>query len=120
MRPRTARARAGEPASPRPKRCFGEGSARCDPRGQGQGRVRAHTCTWPASRTDDPPGPQAEGETLSFAEALALIGISRNTLYRLAAEGRIPGAQKLGKAWRFHRGTLLHFLAHPELYRRRR
>ncbi|MEZ4448952.1 MAG: helix-turn-helix domain-containing protein [Nannocystaceae bacterium] len=54
------------------------------------------------------------------AEALALVGVSRNTLYRLAHEGRIPGAQKLGTIWRFHRATLLDFLAHPELHRQRR
>lgn len=71
----------------------------------------------PAPAPATPPPPR---ETLSFAEALALVGVSRNTLYRLAAEARIPGAQRIGKTWRFHRATLLDFLAHPELYRQRR
>ena len=109
-------ASADELAAPRHD-CEGEGTARCASRRSS--RAPGETCVWPLVNTRATPA-RGASETLSFGEALALIGISRNTLYRLAAEGRIPGAQKLGKAWRFHRGTLLHFLAHPELYGRRR
>jgi excisionase family DNA binding protein len=48
--------------------------------------------------------------TIAFDEALALIGISRNTLYALVKKGKIPGARKLGSTWRFHREVLLEWL----------
>jgi len=40
-----------------------------------------------------------------------MIGVSRNTLYRLCKGHEIPGVRKVGKSWRFHRETLLNFLA---------
>lgn len=48
--------------------------------------------------------------TIGFEEALALIGVSRNTLYGLARKGEIPGVRKLGNTWRFHREVLLEWL----------
>lgn len=49
--------------------------------------------------------------TIRFGEALRLVGVSRNTFYRLLAEGRVPGARKLGNTWRIHRATFLAWLA---------
>ncbi|MCB9754489.1 MAG: helix-turn-helix domain-containing protein [Myxococcales bacterium] len=34
----------------------------------------------------------------------------RNKLYRMAKNGEIPGARKLGGTWQFHRETLLAWL----------
>jgi len=48
--------------------------------------------------------------TIAFDEALALTGVSRNTLYTLVKKGGVPGARKLGNTWRFHRETLLEWL----------
>lgn len=52
-----------------------------------------------------------ESLTLSFSEALPLTGLSRNTLYSLLKARKVPGASKLGNTWRFHRATLLAWLA---------
>lgn len=57
----------------------------------------------------------AESVTISFEAARRLAGVSRNTFYKLAQRGQIPGAQKLGGTWRFHREKLLLFLACEEL-----
>lgn len=48
--------------------------------------------------------------TISFREAVVLTGLSRNTLYKLIKAGEVPGAQKLGGWYRFHRGLLLAWL----------
>jgi len=61
-----------------------------------------------AARVSDGPPSQV---TLSFREALTIIGVSRNTLYSLLARRVIPGVRKLGGTWRFHRQTLLDWLA---------
>jgi len=53
--------------------------------------------------------------TIDFQEARQLAGVSRNTLYKLVQRGLIPGAQKLGGTWRFHREKLVGFLACEEL-----
>lgn len=56
-----------------------------------------------------------ESLTIDFQEARQLTGVSRNTLYKLVQRGLIPGAQKLGGTWRFHREKLVGFLACEEL-----
>jgi len=48
---------------------------------------------------------------ISFKEALAMTGLSRNTLYSLIRENKIPGVRKIGGTWRFHRQMLLDWLA---------
>jgi excisionase family DNA binding protein len=48
--------------------------------------------------------------TISFREALALTGLSRNTLYKLVKANKVPGAQKLGGWIRFHVGLLHEWL----------
>lgn len=49
--------------------------------------------------------------TITFDEARNLSGLSRNTLYRLLRAKKVPGAQKLGGTWRFHRETLVEWLS---------
>jgi len=61
-----------------------------------------------AARVSEKPPSQV---TISFSEALAIIGVSRNTLYKLISGKVIPGVRKLGGTWRFHRQTLLDWLA---------
>lgn len=52
----------------------------------------------------------AESLTITFREAVALTGLSRNTLYKLVKAGDVPGAQKLGNWYRFHRALLVEWL----------
>lgn len=68
-----------------------------------------------AAKPREATGVGPESLTVAFAEARRLAGVSRNTFYKLAQRGVIPGAQKLGGTWRFHREKLLLFLACEEL-----
>lgn len=43
-------------------------------------------------------------------EAAQLLGVSIRTLARLAGQGKIPGAVKVGKLWRFNRRKLYDFI----------
>ncbi len=47
---------------------------------------------------------------ISFREALPMTPFRRNKLYRMAKNGEIPGARKLGGTWQFHREKLLAWL----------
>lgn len=49
-------------------------------------------------------------DILNVEEAADLLRIPRSSVYKLAQEGKIP-AQKVGKHWRFHRPTLLNWVA---------
>ena len=49
-------------------------------------------------------------DVLTVEEAADLLKIPRSSIYKLAQEGRIP-AQKVGRHWRFHRATLLKWVA---------
>ncbi|MGB1016482.1 MAG: helix-turn-helix domain-containing protein [Nannocystaceae bacterium] len=49
-----------------------------------------------------------EPEILSAKEVMALLRISRNTLYRWAKRGKIPGSFRVGRSWRFRKHELLH------------
>ena len=49
-------------------------------------------------------------DVLTVEEAAELLKIPRSSLYKLAQEGRIP-ARKVGRHWRFHRPTLLRWVA---------
>lgn len=46
-----------------------------------------------------------QGEILTLDEVAAYLKAGKRTVYRLAAEGRLP-AFKLGGAWRFRRSDL--------------
>jgi len=49
-------------------------------------------------------------EIMTIGEAAQFLRISSSSLYKLAQDGRIP-CQKVGRHWRFHRETLLHWVA---------
>jgi len=49
-------------------------------------------------------------DILTVEETARLLKIPRSSVYKLAQEGKIPG-QKVGRHWRFHRLTLLKWIA---------
>lgn len=49
------------------------------------------------------------GEVLDVDEASKLLGVHAVTLRKLAAEGSVP-SRKVGRAWRFSRAALHHWL----------
>jgi len=85
--------------------------------------VERPTCVWlgePPPRSPNKVPPNDDAEILSFREALVLLKISRNTLYRLVHTGQIPGVRRVGRAWRFHRASLMRWLSCPDSERRGR
>ena len=54
-------------------------------------------------------------DILTLEKTAELLRIPRSTVYKLAREGVIP-AQKVGRHWRFHRETLVDWIAHRGLY----
>lgn len=56
-----------------------------------------------------------QSDILTVDEAAELLKIPRSSVYKLAQQGKIPG-QKVGRHWRFHRATLLKWIA-GELHR---
>lgn len=48
---------------------------------------------------------EPEGEILTLDEVAAYLKAGKRTVYRLAAEGKLPGF-KLGGTWRFRRSDL--------------
>jgi len=52
-------------------------------------------------------------ELLTVAQVMDLLQLSRDTVYRLAARGELPG-RKIGNVWRFPRHEIeMLFCAHP-------
>ena len=49
-------------------------------------------------------------EIMTITEVAQYLRISLSSLYKLAQDGKIP-AQKVGKHWRFHRQTLIDWIA---------
>lgn len=52
----------------------------------------------------------SNADILTVEEAADLLRIPRSSVYKLAQEGKIP-AQKVGRHWRFHKATLLMWIA---------
>ena len=52
-----------------------------------------------------------EPATLKVEEAAKLLGIGRQTAYELAAQGKLPGARRLGRRIVVSRKSLDEFLA---------
>jgi excisionase family DNA binding protein len=50
---------------------------------------------------------------ITIDEAADLLKIPVSSLYKLAQTGKIP-AQKVGRHWRFHRQTLIQWIAHGQ------
>ena len=53
---------------------------------------------------------EAEGDILTLDEVAAYLKAGKRTIYRLAAEGKLP-AFKLGGTWRFRRSDLDEWIA---------
>jgi len=51
----------------------------------------------------------ADEEVLTTGEACKLLRISRQTLYKLVDQGRLPGA-KIGQSYKFLKSELVRFL----------
>ena len=47
---------------------------------------------------------------LDVEGAALLLGVSKHTIYRLITKDKLPAA-KLGREWRFHRPTLIEWVA---------
>lgn len=50
---------------------------------------------------------------MTLEEAAAFLKLPKQTMYKLAQEGRIPG-RKAGRQWRFHRDELERWLKGEE------
>ena len=48
---------------------------------------------------------------LTVDEVAALLRVNRKTIYDLVQRRELPGARKVGRCIRFHRDTVLHWLA---------
>ncbi|MFG0242254.1 MAG: helix-turn-helix domain-containing protein [Phycisphaerales bacterium JB054] len=59
-------------------------------------------------RQGNPPPPPPEVMTID--ELAVYLQVSKSSLYKLAQDGKVPG-QKVGRHWRFHRGTIDNWLA---------
>lgn len=46
---------------------------------------------------------------LTAAEAMDILGVGKNTMYRLLKSGELP-AVRIGRAWRISEENLAHFL----------
>jgi excisionase family DNA binding protein len=53
---------------------------------------------------------EPEGEILTLEEVAAYLKAGKRTVYRLAADGKLPGF-KLGGTWRFRRSDLDKWIA---------
>jgi len=51
---------------------------------------------------------------ITIEEAADLLKIPVSSVYKLAQAGKIP-AQKVGRHWRFHRQTLIQWIANGQL-----
>ena len=48
-------------------------------------------------------------DVLTVGEVAAFMRVSRETIYRLAARGELPG-RKIGRIWRFPRGAIQKYV----------
>lgn len=61
-------------------------------------------------RIDDEVGPDSDGEWVSKPDAAALLGIHRETVMGLVAEGKLEG-QKIARWWVISRASIERYLA---------
>lgn len=52
---------------------------------------------------------QMSDVVMTIEELARFLKVSTSTLYKLCAEGKVPG-QKVGKHWRFHRQVIEQWL----------
>jgi excisionase family DNA binding protein len=55
-----------------------------------------------------------QSDILTVDEAAELLKIPRSSVYKLAQQRKIP-AKKVGRHWRFHRGTLVNWIADTKI-----
>jgi excisionase family DNA binding protein len=53
---------------------------------------------------------KVKGLILDVEGAACLLGVSKHTIYRLVNKDKLP-ATRVGKEWRFHRPTLIQWVA---------
>lgn len=63
----------------------------------------------PKARGHPAPSP----EVMTIDDLAVYLQLSKSSLYKLVQAGRIPG-KKIGRHWRFHRGTIDEWLARTE------
>lgn len=54
----------------------------------------------------------ADDQVLTVDELAIYLKVSRSTLYKLLAEGKVPG-QRVGRHWRFSKAVIDRWLAEP-------
>ena len=54
-----------------------------------------------------------DNEILTIREVAEYLKLAEKTVYRIAAEGKIPGF-KVGGAWRFRKDEILRWIADQE------
>ena len=59
--------------------------------------------------------PESFPDVMTIQETSQYLRIPISSLYKLAQEGRIP-CQKVGRHWRFHRATLINWVAGQTAY----
>lgn len=57
---------------------------------------------------------KTQHDILTVEETAELLRIPLSSVYKLAQQGKIP-AQKVGRHWRFHRDTLINWIAGPPI-----
>ena len=57
--------------------------------------------------------PSPSPEVMTIDDLAVYLQLSKSSLYKLVQVGRIPG-KKIGRHWRFHRGTIDDWLARSE------
>ena len=55
---------------------------------------------------------QPSDSVMTIEELAKYLKLSKSTIYKLCAEGKIPG-QKIGRHWRFHRDVINRWLSAP-------
>lgn len=50
-------------------------------------------------------------EVITVAELATLLRMNEKSVYDLIARGKVPGARKVGGAWRVHRPTVIDWIA---------
>ena len=48
---------------------------------------------------------KSEHKVLTIEELASYLKLSKSTVYKLCAEGKVPG-QKIGRHWRFHKDVI--------------
>jgi len=52
---------------------------------------------------------QTQGTVMTIDDLAKYLKLSKSTLYKLCAEGKVPGT-KVGRHWRFHLAVIDHWL----------